>query len=333
VNNVWRPSLSATTYPRLRGDWTIAHNDGTFSAFEPETGTVSTVVPELDAELPALADAVHQGELISYRIARRAIVATGHSYLKIVRPSRLPDLQQAHSFAASIPNLVVPTTIGYDPVGTLEMAALAGHSLHAHIRSQSLNADTIDAVAVALATLHGAPNNGSLPLRQPDQPERWLDTIARVDTAAAKELAAVGQQLPAIGRGTQSVIHGDLHDKNVYLKGQAAGFIDLDGLGRGDAEHDLANLGVHLQLRGIQTNQNLALASAHARRLYTSYLNHRGFDHQIVAAYEQHTWFRLGCLYLLRRRDTNITDAIFEQLTPTDCIAPAADTVNPSSAT
>lgn len=314
MSSRWRPPLDATTYPRLRGDWTIAHADGTYAAFNPETGTCRPADPLKDAKLPALAAALDRGRLLSYRVGRRAVVATESTFIKVVRPSRLAALQTAHQLADAIQRVDAPAIIGAEPIGSIELTAMHGSSLHALIRQGSVQADDIRSVAHSLASLHGGIDPELLPHRQPDPPQRWIDTVARVNRQVARELNRLATKLPNVDPGTRSIIHGDLHDKNIFISAKSAGFIDLDGLSGGAAECDLANLTVHLKLRALQMGHTTERAGALGSFLYREYAGIRPIDNDVVRGFEEHTWFRLACLYLLRVPDCGLASTIVDEL-------------------
>lgn len=48
------------------------------------------------------------------------------------------------------------------------------------------------------------------------------------------------------------LVHGDLHDKQLFLDNGAAHLIDLEGIDRGDPTFDQVNLAEHLRLRALQ---------------------------------------------------------------------------------
>lgn len=314
MNSRWRPPPHATTYPRLRGDWTIAFADGTYEAFSPETCTSIPAEPRTDPKLPGLAAALDRGRLISYRVGRRAVIATESTYIKVVRPSRLDAVLTAHQLVDATHSVRAPTVIDAAAIGSIELTPMHGQSLHELIRHRALQAETIQHLAQSLASMHGDIDPGPLAQRTPDSPQQWIDTVARVDRSAARDLTMLATRLPSIGPGTRSVIHGDLHDKNIYVSTNGAGFIDLDGLSQGAAESDLANLTVHLKLRALQTEQSTDHASALGSLFYTEYAGIRPIDQELAHAFEQHTWFRLASLYLLRTPDCRLTHKIVNEL-------------------
>lgn len=314
MNSDWRPPRHAKTYPRHHGDWTIAYGDGTYAAFSPESGTTTAADPRMDRKLPALPAALDRGRLVSYRVGRRAVIATESTYIKVVRPSRLDVVLAAHEAVDASDSVPAPTIIDSAPAGSIELTAMAGQSLHALSRQGVIQPDVIVAVALRLASLHDGVDTGPLPERQPDPPQQWIDTVGRVDQPAARELTVIATRLPTIGPGTGSAAHGDLHDKNIYLGSNDAGFIDLDGLSRGPAESDLANLAVHLKLRALQIEQPTDHASALGALLYREYAGKRSIDCELVRAFQQHTWFRLACLYLLRTPNGALARSIVNQI-------------------
>lgn len=52
--------------------------------------------------------------------------------------------------------------------------------------------------------------------------------------------------------GPLAFVHGDLHDKQIFVHANGADVIDLEGAGIGDARVDLTNLAEHLRLRDLQ---------------------------------------------------------------------------------
>ncbi|MFO1078149.1 MAG: phosphotransferase [Planctomycetota bacterium] len=95
--------------------------------------------------------------------------------------------------------------------------------------------------------------------------------VPRIDFAAARDaavgmlekgaaaepgLAALAARIAALPdlplAGLPAFVHGDLHDKQVFLHQDGAAVIDLEGAGCGDARVDLVNLAEHLRLRELQ---------------------------------------------------------------------------------
>lgn len=51
------------------------------------------------------------------------------------------------------------------------------------------------------------------------------------------------------------LVHGDLHDKQIFLADDTVSLIDLEGVGFGDPRFDHANLAEHLRLRDLQQHE------------------------------------------------------------------------------
>jgi hypothetical protein len=83
-------------------------------------------------------------------------------------------------------------------------------------------------------------------------------TTAMLQKGAAQhgdlhELAAKVATLPDIeGNRATAFVHGDLHDKQIFVDDDRISLIDLEGVSIGDARFDLANLAEHIRLRDLQ---------------------------------------------------------------------------------
>ncbi len=309
-----------TAYPRRVGVWTLRTPDGRWGTLDPEQGHIRPVEPCRDVKLPALKSALRRGSLIGYRSGRRAIIATPDSYIKVVRPKRFDALVAGHELlAATNPRFVVPRVIAADNSGWIELSAIRGPALH-EILHRPFRGDevpsAIERVARGLAAFHNTPAPDELSTRSLDPPDRWIETVARVEPDAAVPLARVARDLPDLGAAPQTLIHGDLHDKNIIVSDSGVGLIDFDNTGRGSPEDDVANLAVHLQLRSLQARQPSAVGEARADLLYHAYRNERALDTDRLAAVERHTWFRLACLYRFRRSGRHLTFELLRRATP-----------------
>ncbi|MEZ4422014.1 MAG: hypothetical protein R3E98_01280 [Gemmatimonadota bacterium] len=95
-----------------------------------------------------------------------------------------------------------------------------------------------------------------------DLPRRDLETER---SAAARQLRTSLDFLPALGSLLAAVerveplrlpgdglVHGDLHDKQIFLSGDRLRLIDAESLASGSPLLDVVNLAEHLRLRGLQ---------------------------------------------------------------------------------
>ena len=71
------------------------------------------------------------------------------------------------------------------------------------------------------------------------------------------ELAARAERLAKVAVPTkvrQGFVHGDFHDRQLFLTKDRANLIDLETVGRGDANFDLVNMAEQVRLRALQQN-------------------------------------------------------------------------------
>jgi len=308
-----------TAYPSNRGLWTLKNRDGSWGSLDPDTGESAVVDPADDPGLPGLHDALEHGSLVGYRVGRRAVVATPTSYIKVVRPKRHAALVSTHQWLGKeCPGVATPEVTRVTQDGALELATVPGTPLHELIRKigpEQLPFGHIDEIAAALVTLHSTPILRALPRRKPNDATALIATVARVAPGFADDLATKAELLPQVPAVADAVIHGDLHDKNVFYKPGRIGLIDLDGIGVSAPEDDVANLAVHLQLRALQTSYPNAAGDRLANRLLSSYHSLRPLNGDRVHAATAHTWFRLACLYNFRSTSRRLVPELLRRAT------------------
>jgi len=306
-----------TAYLCHREHWTVAGPYGAWGALNPDDGTYEVVEPSADPELPALPAALQRGGLIGYRVGRRAIIGTASNFIKVVRPRRLERLVATHrSMAGSCSEVSFPEVIRSTRAGFLEITRVPGRSLHNLLRDPVANPtvlDTLDDIGSALAALHSTTPPPALLPRKIDTPARWINLVCRAEPDAGPELIRVADCLPVLAPTGRTVVHGDLHDKNIFASTNNVALIDLDGVGLGTAEDDVANLGVHLQLRSLQAGQHHIVGDEHAERLYRAYQSLRTLDRKRLNAVERHTWFRLACIYRFRRTSRHLVPELLRR--------------------
>jgi two-component system, NarL family, sensor kinase len=284
-------------YPRATGHWTVRHGDH-WGVLDPESGQVERVEPSNDRRLPGLSAASSEGQLCGYRVGRRAIVATPTSFIKVVRPGRVDEVVRRHEFLCDgDAGVASPRVRSVTTDGRIELSIMGGISLHRRIRTDP--ARSVADVAAVVVALHRQRVASWLVMRQPDAPESWVALSGRSPTAHYASIERVSHQLPTLDGRADVVVHGDLHDKNVFCDGSQVSLIDLDGLALGAREDDVANLAVHLELRNLQGRTGLPVG-ARTAELYCAYERLESLDLERLTAVEAHTWFRLACLYQYR---------------------------------
>jgi aminoglycoside phosphotransferase (APT) family kinase protein len=298
-------------HPRPRGTWS-AVSEGTLAERTYavlDGGTVELRSPEHDPELPGLARALVDGELRAYRPGRRAVVAKdgGTTFVKVVRPGRQADLAarlEVVRAAMGTTGPRVPAVLTVTDDGTVTIGALPGRSLHDALVARDDTAARHAAIRAAAALLARFQARSVHGLDLPEAsdagtPDQWVEVIARVHPGLRQDLSDVAAVLPEPGAAPRhTLVHGDLHDRNVLLGDARGGLIDLDGAGRGDPALDLGNLAAHVLLRALQRGESAHIGRRDAAVLLstpaTSPLADRALTHGA------RTLFRLACLYRLR---------------------------------
>jgi hypothetical protein len=199
--------------------------------------------------------------LVGHRPEKRAVLAGPGCFVKVLRPDRLEDAASRARSVAGM-NIGAPAVLEVDEArGLLVTKALPGRPLTALLAAADDGPDGIDRAGQAcrlageaLARLHARPvPDHGLPLHGPAQEiavlERWQRQVA-AHVPGMYPGQAVLPDLPTPSRRT--LLHRDLHDGQLLVDGDRVGIIDCDLLAVGDPALDLANLLVHLELRGQQ---------------------------------------------------------------------------------
>lgn len=221
-----------------------------------------------DPGLPALAAVVRStgagpADVLSYLPGRRAVLrATGPHGPLVVKVGDVESLRRNHSRHLALHGLAGRSFRVSRPDSLDEEAGLRREELLegvplvralAGLAGPEAVGTLAADLAVQVAALHGLDAGrdlAGLPLADHTAPvafARWqrktLRTIGRALPALAPRAAAVVDGLagsvPAPGAG---VVHGDLHAANVHVGPAGPVLLDLDELGRGDRELDVAVL-------------------------------------------------------------------------------------------
>lgn len=301
VTSSWRNDWPVA-YPRATGQWSI-QRPGQWGVLDPELAAIEVVDPKMDNRLPGIVPALEIGHIVGYRPGRRAIVATPTNFVKILRPRRVDALVARHELLSGNGTFDVPAVIDTAPDGRVVLTRMSGRSLHDRLRSDPRC--SLDSAGTVMADLHDSPVPGWLPPRTPDAPASWVSTSQRSPTSYLPLIERAAEQLPALEARAEVLVHGDLHDKNIFGDDTKASLIDLDGLALGAPEDDVANLAVHLELRNLQACTGLP-HGARSAELYRSYARSRKLDCDRLRTVERHTWFRLACLYQYRTSSAHL---------------------------
>lgn len=139
-----------------------------------------------------------------------------------------------------------------------------------------------------------------------DSAVKMLGRAACVDDRCAR-LAERVATLRAPQQTHEGFVHGDLHDKQLFLAGDAAWLIDLEGCSRGDSNFDLVNLAEHLRLRALQRHGK-------DDGLCDSFLDRFAISRELRMAWGLCIRSRLIGVYAMRPRHAQVVSALFHSV-------------------
>ncbi|MFT4514889.1 MAG: hypothetical protein ACI89X_002008 [Planctomycetota bacterium] len=231
-----------------------------------------------DVVAPAIGT-VQATELVSWRPRRRAVVrvttvAGDVHWLKLLDAKSYRRAQRAFGALGSALTplqLAVPHTM-LPGVGAYLSANSAGQSLRSLLAAAaSTGAEssprspasslwsahlTRALLAIGYTRLLGDVNAQRLPRIDFESSRSATLGMLRKGSAVSPELLTLVEQITELRAPTaateQAFVHGDLHDKQVFVSSDQVSLIDLEGLGVGDARVDFVNLAEHLHLRDLQ---------------------------------------------------------------------------------
>jgi aminoglycoside phosphotransferase (APT) family kinase protein len=317
-------------HPRPTGIWTGWRRSPSGSAqpgtYEPVTGAFVDRAVHDDGALPGLALWAGQGTMVSHRPGRRAVLRLdgpdGGDFVKVVRPRRAVGVLAGHRVMGelrcrhprSVP--VVPAVVeAAADAGVVILRHMPGRPLHdvlitgdGHQREVALAA-----VARSLAALReiDVTDVGLGPAADGGDPDAWLGLISMHRPGLADDYSDTRGTLPKMAPSLErpALVHGDLHDRNVFLLDGEIGLVDLDSLGVGDPAIDAGNLAAHIVLRAVQRGDGSVVGHAEAAAFLAALdAGQREWD------WTTNTLFRLACIYRFRRRwshlATDLLDAV-----------------------
>ncbi|MBW3642676.1 MAG: aminoglycoside phosphotransferase family protein [Actinobacteria bacterium] len=319
-------------YPRVRGSWPAILSRGTekaYGLYDPTERALGEVAPTDDPVLRTLGRWLARGELVSYRVGRRAVVrtvaGTETAYAKILPPKRGERLAARHEqlwtrSAADRRFPGVPAVLDAGGEDALLLADTGGTSLHDHlVRGLPLGSQMLVDVARALVHFHGTTAGPfDVPTATGIGLDQWESFVGSQFPALRpryeEALDAVGAAAPSTSAPADRLVHGDLHDKNVILTGRRVVLLDLDALRWGNPAEDVGNLAAHLVLRALQRGDPADAGCRRAARFTAAYRSAGGEapPEAVIFAGAQ-SLFRLACLYCFRRRWQRIAPALLSE--------------------
>lgn len=258
-----------------------------------------------DSKLPGLAETAAAGELVVHRLGRRAVVIQPDRAVKLLRTGRAPGIaaQSRTVGAACRAAGLGAAQVLAETADRLDFSLVPGTTLHdlgdGGIGGWRQFADRWPALArrrVGLPT-HTAAAEAAVLSTWLTHAERFsaLPRLEAVRLAVAATCAALGAGSP----DPETLVHRDLHDKQLVWDGATLGVLDLDTAASGEAALDLANLAVHLDLRLLQGALSPAARDT-ALGLVEQVAVAVGATPARLTAYAQAARLRLACLYAFR---------------------------------
>lgn len=215
---------------------------------------------------------------VGYRPGRRAVLRVpsddGDIWVKVVRPSRVAHIVQAHT-AAEDAGVPLPKIHGWSNAGLIVMAAARGIPAADYEWKPAALLDQVDALREQFRSVRWAAPARSAARRMSWYADRGGDAVTRLlpRTRALFERASDHPRHPP------TVVHGDLHYGQLFLDGDGTitSVIDIDTLGIADPSEDAAAFLSHAIAsaritRGANRARVWALADLAAERSATDEL-------------------------------------------------------------
>lgn len=215
--------------------------------------------------LGAAVGPVAHGRIVAWRPARRAVVRVtlqsgATVWLKLLDRKAWRRAESAfRAVAEAMPpmSLCLPTTLLPDACAYLAAPA-AGQSLRCLLAAGRTPPMTV--LSRSLMALGYTRLRGELPTLDFAAARRAALDMLQKGAQVRPDLLDVAAQLAGLpaptAPATPAFVHGDLHDKQLFLTDDGASLIDLEGIACGDARFDLANLAEHVRLRDLQQSHS-----------------------------------------------------------------------------
>lgn len=330
VRRAWPTGTGRLTLELMDGQGRVRAGEAMPGADRP--WTVHVLPYGEDHRLPGVAAAVaDNGRVVVHRHHRRAVVETTDRYVKYLargRAARVAELSAALHGQGIAAGFAVPAVLGHTD-DRVEFSILPGRSLHE--LGATGHADDYRAACGHWAKLWpvlaaSVPGDGQLPEHTAEDEARTLSRWAgrleafpgllNAHPGAVKDLARrISEDLVALPghRRALTVLHRDLHDKQLLFNGEQLGLLDFDTAALGEPELDLANLTVHLELRVAQGLLDPSLQAAGHEALATVAAALEA-DPARLAVYADATRLRLACLYAFRPRWRRVAQELLDKL-------------------
>ncbi|MCA9320552.1 MAG: alginate export family protein, partial [Planctomycetes bacterium] len=302
-------------FPRRKGLWAARGRpqpDGTrpHGLFDPETKRFQPLSPEADEFLPALKAEMRSARLIGWRPGQRAILERKGpplQFVKVLSPAHakrlaatLDRLAAAREQRPELP--LVPSVVEVRAEdGVIVLTAVPGKPLYVSLEKGQ--ADELPQVAQALARFHGLGPAMEAPKARAEDLGSWKDRALEGFPSLSGLITEAWESTPEASSDGQALIHADFYDKNVLVGPKGVGLVDLDGVRLGAAARDVGNFRAHLRLRAMQWKLPEKSTGDWPQHFLDAYCEASpSADVDGCNREMRRALFRLGCVYLFRRR-------------------------------
>ncbi|WP_459334098.1 phosphotransferase [Arthrobacter sp. Hz1] len=301
-----------------------------------------------DPVLSGLPNAAAQGQLLVHRYKRRAVVRDAVGYTKLLAPGKAEAVAASHRLMSSLARtsgIVIPEVVVHHPE-SVTLSAVPGISFHEMGQAGSQVDTQADSVAdrvaeenwataweqwstrwplLAASQKAGVVGATELPAHGTRDEcrtvSRWVTYAQefRVLPVAADRLQRASTQVTRLlisGAPQATVLsHRDLHDKQLLFNpdSRSVGLIDCDTIAAAEPALDLANLLVHIDLRGAQGVYSPAAAHTAEQSIWAT-ASAMDVSEVRINAYAASTRLRLACLYAFRPAYRTLAHRWFERL-------------------
>ncbi len=185
----------------------------------------------------------------AYRPGRRAVIEAvtprARIFVKVLRPSRVAELQQVHgAMAESVP---VPHSLGWsEELGLVAMQALPGRTLRKAVESGTKRLPEAAGLRALLDLLPAGVGSSSVagPRKRAIQ---HADLLKAVTPELGTRIDAIVDAVAGEPDEPLVAVHGDFHTSQVLVKGpEIVGLIDVDTVGAGYRSDDYGSILGHL---------------------------------------------------------------------------------------
>lgn len=327
--NAMSPIDTLYALPSVRRGWPAKNGAIVFEQFDANgriragrinaDGTVDYTDFATDKKLPELAGAFEPGsatitdsagtgntpDLLVHRFNKRAVVHHGEAVTKYVRPGKAAAIAQA---STEIRGVCRPLGIGAAQVtdqtdGSITFSVLPGNTLHELGDRGMAGWETFFELWGGF--MEGRAGVGNYSAEQETATlAQWINHAqtyaAHPRIAELKEAAGqVAGELAVRPDATRSLLHRDLHDKQLLWDGSTLSVLDLDTAAYGEGALDLGNLLAHVHLRQLQGVVSEGL-STRLDAMLRDFADTHGVSERRLATYARATAIRLACLYAFR---------------------------------